>query len=363
MAKGKIIPGQLEEVLNGHQFGRQYRMTFVIGIETILFVLIMLLLPKIHHWSVIVMLSTGIGLSIINLITLKLYHCVRLSSHFLTSLILLTVISVNYVAGGINTSLFVWFYIVPLIAATLTGFSGLIIYGGISIVAIIAFLVLPHEAIFHPSESLIWYIQVMNFVFAMILVLSVLIAFLLEIYVFEQRNLQQQRALENDREKLFHMSRHDILSKLPNRKYFYEELRKRIRGKNDLTILYMDLNGLKVINDSYGHEVGDQILVETSKRLSNCFRNEDFIARVGGDEFIGIVSNSNEEDISNKIIARIRDIFNYPYRSVKYDIQLKMAIGMARYPEDASRMEKLLSIADQRMYKDKSRLKAIQNKS
>lgn len=246
MAKGSL-PNQLEEIIIGHQFARQYRMTFVIGIETLIFVLFMLLLPQIHHWSVMVMLSIGIVLSIINLIALKLYHCVRLSSHFLTILILLTVISVNYVAGGINTSLFVWFYLVPLIAATLTGFLGLLIYGGISIIAVLAFLVLPHEAIFHPPGSLIWYVHTVNFVFAMILILSVLTAFLMEIYVFEQQNIRQRRVLESDREKLLHMSRHDMLSKLPNRKYFYEELRKRIRSKHDLTILFMDLNNLKTI--------------------------------------------------------------------------------------------------------------------
>ncbi len=106
---------------------------------------------------------------------------------------------------------------------------------------------------------------------------------------------------------------------------------------------------------------GDQVLVETSKRLNNCFRNEDFIARVGGDEFIGIISNGYEEDIPNKVMERIREVFNYPYRSVKQNIQLNIAIGMARYPEDSSQMQKLLSIADQRMYKDKSRIKALLN--
>ncbi len=231
-------------------------MTFVIGLETILFVLIMLSVPQIHHWSVNVILSIGIGLSAINLIVLKFYHCVQLSSRALTIMILLSIISANYVAGGIDSSLFVWFYLMPLIAATLTGFFGLIIYGGISIIAIIGFLVLPHEAIYYPPESLLWYVQLLNFVFAMVLILTVLTAFLLEIYIFEKRNLQQQRALEDDREKLLHMSRHDILSKLPNRKYLYEELSKRIRSENYLTILYMDLNGFKAINDNYGHEVG-----------------------------------------------------------------------------------------------------------
>ncbi|STX28495.1 sensory box protein, EAL domain, GGDEF domain, signal transduction protein [Legionella beliardensis] len=354
------MPSQLEEIINGPQFGRQCRMTFVIGIETILFVMLMLLLPSMHHWLTIVILSVGMVLSISNLIILKIYHCARFSSHFLTILILLTIISVNYISGGINTSLFVWFYLIPIIAATLTGFLGLIIYGGISILAVIAFVVLPHEAIFYPPESMMWYVQVMNFIFAMILILSVLTAFLLEIHAFEQQNLQQKRVLENDREKLLHMSLHDPLSKLPNRKYFYEELGKRIRSENNLTILYMDLNGFKDINDTYGHEIGDQVLVETSKRLSHCFRDEDFIARLGGDEFIGIVSNSNKEEIPYKIMERIRDIFSYPYRSIKQDIQLNIAIGMARYPEDSKQMKKLLSIADQRMYKDKLRIKATQ---
>ncbi len=347
------------EVLHGYKFGQIYRMTFVIGVETIIFTILMLLKPQIHHWLVIVILVFGIGISIINLTVLKLYHSVRFSSHFLTIMILVAVTSANYISGGIHTSLFTWFYIMPIIAATLTGFSGLIIYGGLSIMAISAFILLPHEPIFQPPESLVLYIEVINSIFAMVLILSVLIAFLLEIKKFEQRNLQQQKILEDDREKLLHISRHDTLSKLPNRKYFYEELRNRIHCKKDLTILYMDLNGFKAINDNYGHEVGDQVLVETSKRLSNCFRNEDFIARVGGDEFIGIISNSNSEDIANKISARIRDIFTYPYRSVKQNIQLTIAIGMAQYPKDSNKIEELLAVADKGMYENKLKIKTI----
>lgn len=62
----------------------------------------------------------------------------------------------------------------------------------------------------------------------------------------------------------------------------------------------MDLNGFKSINDRYGHDIGDQVLVETAKRIGSCFRNEDFVARVGGDEFVGVIAYSKEKGFIRK---------------------------------------------------------------
>lgn len=344
--------------INGHLFARRYRMTFVISIEVIVFAfLLIIIIPEIHHWSIIMMLVAGILASFLNLMALKKYKCVSFSSYLFTGLFYLITTGANFIAGGITTSLFVWFYMVPLIAATLIGFRGLVLFGGLTVVTIMAFLILPHEPFFKPQPSQLWSIELMNFSFMLILVLSVLTAFLIEIYYFEKKTIAQQEALEKDREKLLHLSHHDILTKLPNRNYLYAELKRKIKKNQSVSIFFMDLNGFKSINDRYGHDIGDQVLVETAKRIGSCFRNEDFVARVGGDEFVGVIAYSKEKGIYKKVEERIRDTFNHPYRSIKMDIHLSIAIGIAQYPLDATDTESLITIADKRMYEDKQRIK------
>lgn len=353
-----LLFNNLDILLNGHLFARRYRMTYVISIEVIIFAFLLVTIrPDVHHWSIIILSYIGIISAIINLITLKIYKCVRFSSYFFTSLFFLVASVGNFVAGGIHSSYFIWIYLAPIIAATLIGFRGLIIFGGLSILNVFAFLLLPHAPIFHPTPSQTWYIELMNYSFVMMLILSVLMAFLLEIYYFEKKTIAQQKALEAEREQLRHLSCHDMLTKLPNRKYFYEELHQKIDDGKSITIFYMDLNDFKNVNDQYGHEAGDQILIETSKRISNCFRNEDFLARVGGDEFIGVISYCKEIGFYKNVEQRIRDTFNFPYRSIKAGIRLNIAIGIAQYPLDANDAESLIALADKRMYEDKLKMK------
>lgn len=353
------IVNPIDMMVNGHLFARRYRMTFVIGIETIILAIIIItVLPEMHPLINIIIVMTAITLSISNLILLYYYHCIHFSSHFLTFIVFTTTIAINYFAGGPQASLFIWIYLNPLIAATLTGFTGLFIYSGVSIACIFAFLWFPHTPIFQPPEHIIWYMDLMNLGFAMLLILTVLLAFLLEIHFFEKNTLAQQKVLETERERLLHLSHHDTLTNLPNRKYFYETLHARVKAKEHFLIFYMDLNNFKAVNDNLGHEVGDQVLVETSKRLSNCFREQDFVARVGGDEFICLVSHEKNADITNQIQNRIRKMFQYPYRGVKATIKLSIAIGVAAFPEDSDDIEVVLSKADNRMYENKDLIKS-----
>ncbi|MCC5791283.1 MAG: GGDEF domain-containing protein [Legionellaceae bacterium] len=352
------IVNQIDMVINGHLFARRYRMTFVIGIETILLaIIIMTVFPEMHPLTNILVVMVAIILSISNLVLLYYYHCVNFSSHLLTFIVFATTVAINYFAGGTHSSLFIWIYMNPLIAATLTGFTGLLIYSGLSIVSILAFLWFPHTPMFEPPEHVLWYMDLMNLGFSILLILTVLLAFLLEIHFFEKKTLAQQKALEADRERLLHLSHHDSLTKLPNRKYFYEELGSRVNANTPFFIFYMDLNNFKPVNDNLGHEVGDQVLVETSKRLSNCFREQDFLARVGGDEFICIVSHDEDGDIANQIQKRIQNTFQHPYRGVNGTIILSIAIGIAYFPEDSDSIEVLLSKADSRMYQNKVLIK------
>jgi diguanylate cyclase (GGDEF)-like protein len=150
----------------------------------------------------------------------------------------------------------------------------------------------------------------------------------------------------------------DTLTGLANRSFFLEYLKKSLnrskRNKNKLAILFVDLDHFKYINDSYGHASGDNVLIEVANRLRQSVRNEDFVARIGGDEFIILLNNiENFLDIEiiaqkiNSLLAQpIKDNFGHVYH-------IGCSIGISLYPDDSTIAEKLITYSDTAMYKAK----------
>jgi diguanylate cyclase (GGDEF)-like protein len=149
----------------------------------------------------------------------------------------------------------------------------------------------------------------------------------------------------------------DELTGTLNRRGFFtlaeQQLKVAERDKKRTTIFYADLDGFKDINDEYGHEEGDNALIEVSKLLKKIFRESDIIARIGGDEFVIMVGEAHEASI--KILtSRIKEHINsYNVNSGK-PYHLSLSIGISRYdPEHPCVLEKLLSNADKMMYLNK----------
>ena len=146
---------------------------------------------------------------------------------------------------------------------------------------------------------------------------------------------------------------HDGLTGLPNRLMFFEFLNKLVqdyrRNKREFTILFIDLNGFKVINDNYGHHAGDEILKHTAQQLSNILRQTDTVARLGGDEFAVLLpetSPSQAQRVINSIVESIKQPLIYNGVS----LSVTASIGMAACPDDATSADELLNAADKRMY-------------
>ena len=115
----------------------------------------------------------------------------------------------------------------------------------------------------------------------------------------------------------------------------------------------MDLDEFKRINDKYGHEIGDILLLQTSKRLQSCFRENDFIARLGGDEFTAVITHNLNDKIADDLTKRIEKEFMQPFLIKNLEIKCTISLGKAIYPLDALHAETLLKIADEAMYKNK----------
>ncbi|MBS3969918.1 MAG: PAS domain S-box protein [Clostridia bacterium] len=152
--------------------------------------------------------------------------------------------------------------------------------------------------------------------------------------------------------KLKHMSLHDALTGLYNRLYFEEEIKRLEGGRNyPVSIISADLDGLKLINDTMGHEKGDEILQAAARVLGQSLRKSDIIARTGGDEFSIILPNT-DEDVVEGIVARIKATIKL-YNQDHSQLPLSISLGAATSSGPDQKLKETLKIADDLMYKDK----------
>jgi diguanylate cyclase (GGDEF)-like protein/PAS domain S-box-containing protein len=173
--------------------------------------------------------------------------------------------------------------------------------------------------------------------------------------------------------RILHLAYVDSLTGLPNRLSFFERMQREVHranlGNTKLAVLFMDLDGFKDINDTLGHEAGDQILSMIAERLRLGVRpmdmvarlhreeNEVGLARLGGDEFTAILPHLNSTDDAIHLADRIRDLIRSPYKIGEHDVVLSVSIGIAIYPDSGKDVQALLKHADTAMYhaKDQGR--------
>lgn len=145
----------------------------------------------------------------------------------------------------------------------------------------------------------------------------------------------------------------DSLTGVANRYSFNKNLEALIDENVEVALILIDLDGFKEINDTHGHGVGDQFLIESSVRLTHVLREHDFIARLGGDEFSVIISKHHDLKYLNDITERIRQQLSKEYHIGDLTIVTSASIGVSRYPSDSSKPEALVTCADAAMYEAK----------
>lgn len=158
-------------------------------------------------------------------------------------------------------------------------------------------------------------------------------------------------------ERITQLAYHDHLTGLPNRLLFNDRLNQAIflarRMEKPLGVIFIDLDSFKLVNDTMGHDQGDELLKEIAKRLVALFRSHDTVCRIGGDEFIVAVQNiANPEDIT-RIANKIVGCFKKPFKLEGQDFFITSSIGIAMYPIDGEDAETLIKNADVAMYKAK----------
>ena len=170
---------------------------------------------------------------------------------------------------------------------------------------------------------------------------------------------QATTALQNGAlvDQITHQALHDQLTGLANRLQFTEQLRGAInrarqRGQS-LTLFYVDLDGFKPVNDEFGHEVGDQLLVAVGQRLIGSTRADDAVARLGGDEFAILIHNHTSPQEAEAVIARLTRAFQDPFKIAGHELRLGASVGRAVFPIDADNADDLLRCADSAMFQSK----------
>ncbi|WP_371375598.1 EAL domain-containing protein [Thalassotalea aquiviva] len=167
-----------------------------------------------------------------------------------------------------------------------------------------------------------------------------------------QQKVEHSRVIE---EKLYFAAHHDTLTKLPNRKMITERIEQRLKqANNKFAILFIDLDRFKVINDTLGHHIGDQLLIQISARIAECIRTKDTLARLGGDEFVILLDSLNHPDDAEYIALRIIDSINQPFLIEGQQLHSSASIGINIVKDNYHNALEVLRDADAAMYQAKA---------
>ena len=168
------------------------------------------------------------------------------------------------------------------------------------------------------------------------------------------RDLSESLAMS---ERMSYLAHHDFLTGLPNRVLLNDRLSQCIvsaeRHVRRLAILFLDLDGFKLINDSLGHTIGDELLKEVAQRLMLCVRRSDTVSRQGGDEFVILLAEVSTAQDAAVTAEKIRVMLAAPYFVSTHQLHLRCSIGISVYPDDGHDVDTLVKSADMAMYNAK----------
>ena len=161
--------------------------------------------------------------------------------------------------------------------------------------------------------------------------------------------------------RLQYTSHYDALTDLPNRVLFHDRLEGALarvrRSAGRMSLLYLDLDKFKQVNDDYGHAAGDALLQEVGRRLKRCMRDSDTVARIGGDEFALLLESPGSAENAAAVAEKVRDVLSLPMDIEGRRLSILPSIGIALYPEHGAGAQQLLKHADNAMYLAKRAVK------
>ena len=175
-------------------------------------------------------------------------------------------------------------------------------------------------------------------------------------YIFTYTDISERKVSE---ERARHRAHHDALTGLYNRFSLEERLDHALtqasREGTQAALLFIDMDRFKQINDTLGHDMGDALLIEVARRLRASVRESDIVARIGGDEFVVVLTNLHESIMAAGVAAKVVEALGRPYRIGKHELHSSPSVGVSLFPDDGQEVEPLLKSADTAMYHAKER--------
>ncbi|MGE4578270.1 MAG: putative bifunctional diguanylate cyclase/phosphodiesterase [Desulfuromonadales bacterium] len=169
--------------------------------------------------------------------------------------------------------------------------------------------------------------------------------------------VEAENRLRENQDRLKHLAHHDPLTNLPNRTLFKERLNQALakarRSGEQVAIVFLDLDRFKKINDTLGHEAGDQLLKDVAARLRTCIRQSDTVARLGGDEFVLVLEEINQPGPVITVAKKILSALAQPFVIDDYELYITTSIGISLFPSDGDEATGLMKCADVAMYRVK----------
>jgi diguanylate cyclase (GGDEF)-like protein len=195
--------------------------------------------------------------------------------------------------------------------------------------------------------------------FALLFTLATTVAGIIWVLVLRRRVEQQTRELRQSRELYRHMANHDALTGLATRTLLHDRLQIALdraqRFRKSIALLMLDLDKFKQINDYYGHSAGDEVLRVTAERIRATIRKTDSVARMGGDEFIVLLTDLAHSDQAAQIAAKIVAALSEPVRFGEYLVPISVSIGVCTLVDESADAQLLLRRVDAAMYRAKAR--------
>lgn len=170
-------------------------------------------------------------------------------------------------------------------------------------------------------------------------------------------NISDITTMSNLKKELEYLANHDALTGLPNRRYFRKEFNFSVEKQKEFGIILCDLNDFKEINDRYGHDFGDQVLIEIAKGIRQTLEPNGFVSRLGGDEFLTLLPNTNQQSELTRYVDALSNYFLQGIQIEDQHIKLSASIGFSAYPHDGLKIEDLIKKSDIMLYDEKKKHK------
>lgn len=175
---------------------------------------------------------------------------------------------------------------------------------------------------------------------------------------FHLANFVDVSHYKESEKRIEHLAHHDTLTGLPNRLHMQIFLEQSMliasRMSEQLAVMFLDIDRFKIVNDTFGHSLGDLLLIQVATRLKSCVREYDTVARLGGDEFVVILRGHNISSDAATVAKKINHCLSQPYQVGNHALRTSSSIGIALYPDNGSHIDDLMKNADTAMYTAKS---------